>query len=180
VLFSYGVSGRPVGPFRRVHESKTSVRNYHYLLPNSCGVHILLRPHQTESTHPHSTGALNAGASPTPDFSYSKRSSEPARHSTHVHTFHANAPCPDKHNIGHTWTTPRKSRQEYGNNPSKPYFLQNLPSQETRLHRTSPKLQHRTKHTSPRTSRPQTQNHPPDSNMSLTVDCNNEISLLII
>jgi hypothetical protein len=32
------------------------------------------------STHPQSSEALNAGTSPTPDFSYSNRSSEPARH----------------------------------------------------------------------------------------------------
>jgi hypothetical protein len=32
------------------------------------------------STHPQSTEALNAGTSTTPDFTYSNRSSEPARH----------------------------------------------------------------------------------------------------
>jgi hypothetical protein len=62
-----------------------------YLISSS-GVHILLRPHQTESTHPHSTEALNAGTSPTPDF-YSKRNSEPVRHSTLLYTRHAPAPA---------------------------------------------------------------------------------------
>jgi hypothetical protein len=127
-----------------------------HLLTYSSGVHILLRPHQTESTHPQSTEALNTGTSPIPDFSYSKckyalyffqifslptfltelihppslsprqQRTSPTLHAS-IHPPHTR-PCPVKHNIGHIWTTPRKSHQEYRNNPSKPYSLQNLPS----------------------------------------------------
>jgi hypothetical protein len=148
------------------------------VLTYSNGVHILLRPHQTESTHPHSTEALDAGTSPTPDFSYSKPANQPDTPRFYTPATHTPLPCQAQYrpHMNHTMLESPGIPQQ----PQQNIFSTKPPIARNKTHWNSPKLQHRTKHPSPRTSRPQTHNHPPDSNMSLTIDCNNEISLPII
>jgi hypothetical protein len=128
-------------------------------------IHIPQKP-STLEPHPHRTSTQNSAAN-QPD---TPRFYTPATHMP--------LPCQAQYRPHMNHTT-----QESPGIPQQPQqtiFSQNLPSQGTRLHRNSPKLQHCTKHPSPRTSRPQIQNHPPDSNMSLTMDCKNEILLPII